>query len=166
MHRRVMAALLAASAAATALLSLPASASTSGLTSDEALAKLAWLQGCWAAEGAEAGSGEQWMAPAGGSMLGMSRTVRNGRTVAYEFIRIAPGADGKLAFIAQPSGQAQASFALVRQDGDTAVFENPAHDFPQRIIYRRAGKTGLHARIEGKGKGIDFPMSRSACTPE
>ncbi|MGH8854313.1 MAG: hypothetical protein ACREWI_08545 [Telluria sp.] len=43
------------------------------------------------------------------------------------------------------------------------MFENPAHDFPQRIIYRRVGDTGLHARIEGKGKGIDFPMRRTAC---
>ena len=164
MHRRMFAALWAASAAAAASFSPSTSASAS--TSDEALAQLAWLQGCWAVDGAERGSGEQWMAPAGGSMLGMSRTVRNGRTTGYEFIRIARGADGKFAFIAQPSGQAQAIFPLVRQDGDSAVFENPAHDFPQRITYRRAGKTGLHARIEGKGKGIDFPMSRIACTPE
>lgn len=130
----------------------------------DTLTKLGWLQGCWAAAGGEQGSGEQWMAPAGGSMLGMSRTVRKGRTVAYEFMRIEQGADGGLVFIAQPSGQAPASFALLRQDGDAFVFENPAHDFPQRVIYRRVGDTGLQARIEGKGKGIDFSMARTACT--
>ena len=99
-------------------------------------------------------------------MLRVSRTVRQGRTVEYEFIRIAQGADGKLAFTAQPSGQPQATFPLLRHDADSFVFENLAHDFPQRVIYRRAGATGLHARIEGKGKGIDFPMSRTPCIPQ
>lgn len=157
MHKRMIAALLAACTSA---------AFTSASASDDTLAKLAWLQGCWAASGAERGSGEQWMGPAGGTMLGMSRTVRKGRTVEYEFIRIEQGADGKLAFVAQPSGQPQASFPLLREDGDSVVFENLAHDFPQRVIYRRAGASGLHARIEGKGKGIDFPMSRTPCIPE
>lgn len=146
-----MALLLAACAAA------PASAS------DPALAKLAWLQGCWAADGGERGSGEHWMAPAGGSMLGMSRSVRKGRTAGYEFLRIARDTDGRLAFTALPSGQPQAVFPLLRQDEDTVVFENPAHDFPQRVIYRRIGPNGLHARIEGKGRGIDFPMTRVDC---
>ena len=158
MLKRTIAFLLAACAGASA------AGAASGSAADEALARLAWLQGCWAAEGAERGSGEHWMAPAGGTMLGMSRTVRQGRTVEHEFMRIAQGADGRLAFIAQPSGQPQAVFPLARQDGDSAVFENPAHDFPQRIIYRRVGDSGLHARIEGEGKGIDFPMSRTSCT--
>ncbi|MGH8854312.1 MAG: DUF6265 family protein, partial [Telluria sp.] len=109
MPKHLIAVLMAACAA------VPASAA------DDPLAALSWLQGCWAAEGAERGSGEQWMGPAGSSMLGMSRTVRNGRTVEYEFIRIAKGADGKLAYIAQPSGQPQASFALVKLDGDAVV---------------------------------------------
>ena len=154
MRKRLIVLLLAACAAA------PASAS------EDTLAKLGWLQGCWAADGAERGSGEHWMSPAGGSMLGMSRTVRKGRTAEYEVLRIASGPDGKLAFTAQPSGQPQASFTLVREDGESFVFENPAHDFPQRIIYRRVGNSGLHARIEGKGKDIDFPMKRTRCVEQ
>lgn len=152
MHKHMMAVLLAACTVAPAF------------ASEGTLAKLAWLQGCWALEGAERGSGEHWMGPAGGTMLGMSRTVRKGRTVEYEFIRIVQDPDGRLSFIAQPSGQAQASFPLLHQDGDSVVFQNPAHDFPQRIIYRRIKDSGLHARIEGKGKGIDFPMVRTPCT--
>lgn len=49
---------------------------------------LEWLAGCWAIEGGEPGSGEQWMAPAGGAMLGVGRTVRRGTTVAHEFMQI------------------------------------------------------------------------------
>ena len=33
------------------------------------------------------------------------------------------------------------------------VFENPEHDFPQRIVYWREGDRVLHARIEGVIKG-------------
>lgn len=146
-----------------AIVLLAACASAPATAANDTLAKLGWLQGCWKADGAESGSGEHWMAPAGGSMLGMSRTVRKGRTAEFEFMRIAPGADGRLAFIAQPSGQAPASFPLVQADSDSFVFDNPAHDFPQRIIYRRVGATRLQARIEGKGRGIDFPMTRTDC---
>jgi hypothetical protein len=47
------------------------------------------------------------------------------------------------------------------------IFENPQHDFPQRVIYRKQGPNGLHARIEGthkgQARGIDFPMKRKLC---
>jgi hypothetical protein len=130
------------------------------------LAQLGWLHGCWAAEGGEPGSLEQWMAPAGGTMLGMSRTVKGGKTVEHEFLQLR-AVDGKLAYVAHPSGQAPAAFPLRSLAADEAVFENPAHDFPQRIIYRRLGQDGLRARIEGTRNGAprgrDFPMKRVAC---
>ena len=52
------------------------------------VADLRWLAGCWSQDGREAGSVEQWTAPAGGTMLGMSRTVSGGKTVAFEHLRI------------------------------------------------------------------------------
>ncbi|MES2318664.1 MAG: DUF6265 family protein [Pseudomonadota bacterium] len=130
-------------------------------------AKLGWLQGCWAATGAEAGSVEHWSSAAGGTMMGMSRTVKGGKTVEYEFVQIREVEPGVLAYIAQPSGQPQATFKLLRQSDTEFVFENLAHDFPQRVIYRREGEKALRARIEGmrKGvlKGVDFPMQRVSC---
>lgn len=133
----------------------------------ESIEDLAFLAGCWASEQGEAGSGEQWMAPAGGTMLGMSRTVRGGATVAWEFLQIREVEPGKLAYVARPSGQAEASFALVRVAAGEAVFENPQHDFPQRIVYRREGEERLLARVEGPQgeawRGIDFPLRRVAC---
>jgi hypothetical protein len=128
--------------------------------------QLGWLAGCWASEGGEAGSGEQWMAPAGGSMLGTARTIKGGKTVAWEFVRIAALEDGRLAYIAKPHNQAEAAFPLLTLKEGEAVFEAPEHDFPQRIIYRRDGDR-LQARIEGmskgKLKGFDFPLRRTDC---
>ncbi len=135
--------------------------------SADPVAKLGWLQGCWAQDRAEAGSVEQWSSAAGGTMLGMSRTIKNGKTVDFEFVQIREVEPGKLAYIAHPSGQQKATFALLRHNDTEFVFEDLAHDFPQRVIYRRDGERVLLARIEGiangKLKGIDFPMKRISC---
>jgi hypothetical protein len=68
---------------------------TSG-AQDAELSKLAWLAGCWAAERGDAGSGEQWTPLAGGTMLGIGRTVRDGKTVEYEFLQIRRNEEGKV----------------------------------------------------------------------
>lgn len=47
---------------------------------------LKWLSGCWALDNQERGSGENWMSPAGGSMIGVSRIVADGKTVAFEYM--------------------------------------------------------------------------------
>jgi hypothetical protein len=128
---------------------------------------IGWLAGCWAQQNREAGSVEQWMAPAGGLMLGMARTLKNGRVVEFEFMQIRADAEGKLSYIAQPQGRPPTEFKLLQPGEAEAIFENPAHDFPQRVIYRLAAPDRLVARIEGqvngKERGIDFPMQRTAC---
>ena len=47
------------------------------------------------------------------------------------------------------------------------MFENAAHDFPQRVGYRVAGGDSLLAWIEGTRDGqvrrIEFPYRRVAC---
>ncbi len=124
---------------------------------------LAWMSGCWASIDGEPGSGETWTAPAGGTLLGVGRTVKRGKTVSHEFMQIRETGPGQIAFIALPSGQSEASFPLVRLSGQEAVFENPQHDFPQRVIYRRNGDL-LTGRVEGseggETKGFDFPLKR------
>ena len=127
----------------------------------------AWLAGCWSADGKEAGSGEQWMAPAGGTMLGVGRVVRGDQTLGFEFMQVRACANGSLVFIAAPSGQRETSFVLSRSEAGLLVFENPEHDFPQFVIYRLMSPNRLHARIEGQRsgalRGVDFPMTRVAC---
>lgn len=128
---------------------------------------LGWLAGCWQRENSEAGTIEQWMPPAGETMLGMARTVKKGKTVEHEFMQIRVNAEGKLIYIALPSGQAETTFSLRQVSEQSIEFENPKHDFPQRVRYQLQAPNKLLARIEGvsKGKprGIDFPMLRIAC---
>jgi hypothetical protein len=132
----------------------------------EPLVNVAWLQGCWAVEGAEAGSGEQWSSPAGGVMLGAGRTVRGGKMVEHEYMQLRE-IDGKLSFVALIPGQPQVVFTLRPGGGEELVFENIKHDFPQRVIYRKTDPQHLNARIEGTIKGKlqteSFPMKRAKC---
>lgn len=126
--------------------------------------ELGWMSGCWRADG-EPGNEEHWLKPAGGSVLGISRTVRHERTVAYEYMRIVEE-NGGLVFVASPSGQRETAFPLVAAEKQRLVFENKTHDFPQRVIYARDGDR-LVGRIEGIEQGkphaIDFPLERTDC---
>jgi hypothetical protein len=125
----------------------------------------AFLSGCWRQDRPNGVVEEQWLAPGGGVMLGMSRTVRDGQVRTYEFTRIQESG-GRLTFFAMPSGQPAAAFPLKSATDGELVFENPAHDFPQRVIYRRQGADGLLGRIEGeiggKARSVDFPYKRCA----
>jgi len=138
-----------------------------GQTQRYSLDSLAWLGGCWNGESGARVYQEQWMKPSGKTMLGMSRTVASGKTVEYEFLRLHEESNGDVFYTALPSRQQEASFKLVRLENYTAIFENPEHDFPQRIIYRLETDGSLKARIEGKSNGkerrVDFQMKRVKC---
>lgn len=100
-------------------------------------ADLSWMSGHWRAENEGRVSEEVWSAQEGGSLLGYVRYIRDGETTAFEFLRIATR-DGAV-YYAQPGGQPATAFALAESGVDMAVFENPDHDFPQRLRYERFG---------------------------
>lgn len=116
------------------------------------VADLAWMTGLWEGDKDGARNEEQWLAPAGGTMLGVSRTVAGGKTVFIEFMRLDESA-GKIVMTVYPAAGAGVPFTLARSGPAEAVFENPAHDFPQRIIYRRETGERLFARIESIAPG-------------
>ncbi|WP_438483137.1 DUF6265 family protein [Oleiharenicola lentus] len=115
-------------------------------------AQLTWLAGNWQLIKNGRVTDEHWMAPSGGVLLGMSRTVAKGKVVEYEFMQIRGGPEGKLFFIAQPSGQKEAAFAAISVSETEVIFENKEHDFPQRIIYTKQADGALLAAIEGPTK--------------
>ena len=128
-------------------------------------AKLAWMSGCWERRTPTMTVREQWMIPGGGMLLGESRTMRGDKVVEFETLRIVEAGD-TLVYHATPSGQEAAQFRALTASDTLVVFENLAHDFPQRIIYRRQADS-LKARIEGvrdgKVRGIDYPYARASC---
>ncbi len=142
------------------------SATAAAAQAPDTITRLSWLAGCWEQRTATRLVEEHWLAPAGGSMVGVSRTISRDATRAWEFLRIMP-VSGALAYIAVPSGQNETSFPATLVSDTLVVFENPAHDFPQRIAYRRVTADSVVARIsavkDGQQRGTDIPMRRSAC---
>lgn len=140
-----------------------------GLLAEVAQARLidraAFMQGCWERRSGNRVVEEQWMRPRGGTMMGMSRTVRGDTVVEYEFVRLFERKEA-LVYAAQPSGQPSAEFTSTQIADGAITFANPQHDFPQRVIYRLAGDS-LHARVEGtmngRERGVDFRYARVRC---
>jgi len=113
---------------------------------------LAWMAGSWAGTEGKVQMEEHWTAPKGGAMLGLHRDVAGGKMVGFEFLRIEE-TPGGVAYLSMPQGRPVTSFPLVQVDGKRVVFENPTHDFPQRIIYWLETDGSLAARIEGTQNG-------------
>jgi len=116
------------------------------------LGDLGWMSGHWVGQSGDVGMEEFWTTPEGGVMVGLHRDVFPDASSFFEFLRIV-ATDRGLTYIASPRGAGTTEFTLVSLDGRSVVFENLAHDFPQRIIYRRVGDQ-LKARIEGEVNGV------------
>jgi len=95
---------------------------------------------------------ERWMLPRAGSMLGVGRTTRGEKLIEHEFV-VLTERDGRLAYEAHPSGQPTATFLSRPITGREVVFEDPTHDFPQRVGYKSTGPGQLLAWVEGTSGG-------------
>ena len=126
------------------------------------LADISWISGDWqTAPSGRKQIEEHWTAVAGGSMMGMSRAVAGDKTVEFEYLRIEQRTDG-IYYVAHPGARCPGTdFKLTSASATEAVFENPQHDFPKRIIYRKTDD-GLTASIDaGEGsKGMSFVYKR------
>jgi hypothetical protein len=105
----------------------------------------AWLAGHWLQCGPHVEVSETWTDARGDVLLGMSKTI--GRHTSWELSRIERSGQG-VSFFANPSGQKPTEFKATQIGDNRIMFENSAHDFPQRILYRREGDR-LIASIEG-----------------
>jgi Domain of unknown function (DUF6265) len=115
------------------------------------MAQVEWISGVWTGARGSSTIEERWTPPAGGSMLAISRTLRDGLQAAFEFLCIVER-DGGLVYTAMPNGRTPATdFTLTKIDATSATFENPAHDFPKMIRYTKLPDGSLEATISGEG---------------
>ena len=113
---------------------------------------LSWMVGSWGGEKDGTEMEEYWIPAKGGMMLGLHRDVNPHKNlVFFEYLRIEKNKNG-IFYTASPNGHSATSFVLKELSGLKAVFENPKHDFPQRIIYQLEGDDILIVRIEGMGE--------------
>jgi len=133
-----------------------------------ALEAVAWLAGCWRVESPDGQNAaeEQWMAPRGGLMVGMSRSIRGGVARGHEFLTIRVE-DGTLVYHAVPSGQQPTDFRARDAEGWRLEFVNAEHDFPQKIIYTRGDDDRVEAAVFGdvddSEPAFAIPYRRVSC---
>jgi len=126
-----------------------------------ALDSMAWLAGTWQRTDLPAGrSGyERWVRDGAQGFTGVGVSKRGDKTAFEEKLRIVVK-DGAVYYVADvPQNPQPVYFKLTEWSETGFAFENKAHDFPQRIAYRKEGNR-LLARISAGDKAIDYAFER------
>jgi hypothetical protein len=111
-----------------------------------------WMTGTWKINAGSTLIIEQWQIVNDSTLSGKSVLVKNGSdTIPQESIQLLyRNGDWYYVSIARGQNNDQpVSFKVIYTKGTEFISENPVHDFPQRIAYRRI-KNQLFASIEGK----------------
>ncbi len=123
-----------------------------------------YLEGKWMIEGKERNIYEEWRIENDTLMSSYSYYVEKGDTSYSETVELKK-TGGDIFYI--PSVEYNAGpvkFKLISLIKNKAVFENPQHDFPTKIIYEKINNDRLHASIEGmiegKLKVIEYNFKR------
>jgi hypothetical protein len=120
---------------------------------DPVFRKLWFLVGLWRMDTGKGLIFEEWSKIDDNSLAGRSYNVDGSDTVVWETIRLAVDADGIGYTVTGPNGDESVRFQLTEHTDYRFLFENPKHDFPQRIIYTLITADSVVARIEGMSKG-------------
>jgi hypothetical protein len=139
-----------------------------GILSPQALiandVDLTFLQGHWCMKAGNKQIEEYWLSPAEGESVGIGRTLTDGKMTSFEYMRI-NGRGASMSYTAQPGGSEATHFSATGSGSNWLAFENPRHDFPQKIEYSREGDT-LKASISGpgeEGKEMAFVFEYQRC---
>ena len=114
-----------------------------------------WLIGIWENHTPRGIIYESWVKMNAHELRGKSYVLKEGDTLVFETIRLIEERDS-LFYIPTVSGQNNGlpvPFAMAYISDSSLVFENPLHDFPQRIAYSRVGTDSLVAEISGERNG-------------
>ena len=137
-------------------------------TAPPPLSAVSFMTGCWTGPSQNGAIIEEHYSEAADNMLiGMTRYVKAGRVIDFEFTTI-ERTDTSLVMTPRPKGVKSDSFPLKEVTDGYAVWENLKHDFPQRVIYRRGADGTLrraHRGNDSAGRAAhrldDAPVRRS-----
>ncbi|MDT3404332.1 DUF6265 family protein [Mucilaginibacter terrae] len=123
----------------------------------------AWLLGTWQNKSPQGLLVEKWQKLNDSTYTGKSYFLA-GKDTAFTESIVLEQRGGKLYYIPTVKNQNDGKPVKFTQAGKGLVFENPAHDFPQRITYTQIKPDSLVAEISGMSKGKfkseKFPMGR------
>jgi hypothetical protein len=111
---------------------------------------------------------EEWWLPDDSTLVGRSFSVNGTDTLLLETMELSQRS-GQWTFWATPVTQNQGGRSIPFRSTDATdsmVFENPGHDYPNRIVYRLQADTLLHTRTENMAgnKPKTFTFRKIGCT--
>jgi len=121
-----------------------------------------FLQGTWKVDGKDIN--EHWDKLNDSNLKGFSYELNNGLVSVFEYLDLSRHED-MILYTATVLNQNQGrSICFKLTETDPAfVFENPDHDFPKKIEYRKLTDTEILVRIsDGKQKEFSWKMTRQA----
>lgn len=110
-----------------------------------------WLIGKWETKSADGTLTETWKKANDSTYNGQSFFLKGKDTIHYETIVLQQIGE-QLSYNANIRGQNQdkpVAFVLTETNENHLVFENPKHDYPQKISYTQVSKDSLVAEISG-----------------
>lgn len=128
------------------------------------LQSVAWLLGTWRAESRDTLISETWVAVSDTTYegRGVTRSRTDGSTREEEDLRLVAMGDGVFYVAKVAQNERPVAFRLTSCADGRFVFENPAHDFPRRIEYRRVDDARFEAHVsDGGSRGFRLEFSRS-----
>lgn len=118
-------------------------------------ATVQWMVGTWKINTPQGTIVEVWHVKDDSTLLGRSLFVKaTGDSITQETIELAYR-NGDWYYsptVMNQNGGNAVAFKVIFIRGTEFISENPSHDFPQRIAYRRI-KQNMYASIEGKRNG-------------
>ncbi|MCI5045917.1 MAG: DUF6265 family protein [Aquisalinus sp.] len=120
-------------------------ASVAFVTSADPDLDFSWMEGCWQAD--EGRTKEVWSEDFGGVRFGYAATLNEeGKAGFYEQMVIHETEQGWAFTALTRANGVPVTFPLTRVGDTDATFENPDHDFPQKIYYYLV-EAQLHADV-------------------
>jgi len=123
------------------------------------LEKLEFLCGKWKVEGKA--TFETWEKDGNSALKGQSYKIKDGKTIVMETLSIAVSANQITysATVANQNNGETIPFILNSNGKDQLSFENPKHDFPNKIQYKLLNKDEIFVQVLGKdGKGFSYKI--------
>ena len=120
------------------------------------LEQASWFLGEWANRSPEGELTERWKKVNDSVYHGESYFVIAGKDTVFADTVSLEEANGKLAYVVTVPNQNDAKpvrFEMTTANDSVIIFENPKHDFPNKITYNKIGNDSLVAEISGVKKG-------------
>ena len=130
------------------------------------LQKMEWLVGNWEQKLPDGIVSENWTKENDSTYTGKSYFIKEKDTVHLESI-VLTQKNETLLYIPTVNGQNNdepVTFTMTSDAENTFSFENPAHDYPKKITYKKVNSTSLIATIsgiqQGKPSQESYPMTK------